>query len=169
MKTNYNNLTAFEACAIFIATIGLVLIGFEIYITLPTHQKTAVSDAFGMFDMHEHVAKVTDKVQFAYMVGEDFYNQFDLAFTQVFSYPDQVGVPVLKFANSLDTYSQSVAYGYRVNNVDQESKTGQILGAFFDKDAAFESRDQAAARQTYKIYKQYYYHAPSVVKQLINN
>jgi hypothetical protein len=170
MKTNYNNLTSFEACIILIAVVGVALIGVQIYVSLSRTQQVAITDAFSMFDMHQEFAKISDNTQFTLGVMQSFYDQFDVAFVQTFSYPDLVGTPVMKFTASFENYSQSVALGYKQNNISNDENVGQVLGAFtIGNDSTVQATQtlSTGAIENAITSKQYYYHAPGLVQQLL--
>jgi hypothetical protein len=166
MKTNYNNLTFFEMCAVFAVVVGVGLICFEIYTALPQNEKAQVSGAFVMFDMHEDFAQSAIGFQSMAFFMQNYYDQFDLAFTQTFSFPDEIGTPVLKFASALDSYSQSVTYAYQQNNVGNSANVGQVLGAMFVKEThSVLVSDPTPSPQHF--HKQYYYHEPTMVQKLL--
>jgi hypothetical protein len=165
VKTNYNNLSFFEMCAVVAVVVGVALICFEIFAALPQNQKLAVSDAFAMFDMHEELATSAATIESVHFAVQNYYDQFNIAFVQTFSYPEQIGTPVLKLADALDSYSQNVSYAYVQNNVNNAPNMGQVLGAMFVKESS--DAPAAVSLPSLPIHKQYYYHAPSVVQKLL--
>lgn len=169
MKTNYNNLTPFEVCIVIAAVIGLALIGVEVYVSMPSHQQKAMTAAFSMFDMHEEFVSVANTYTFATGTMQEFYRQFDIAFNQTFSFPEEIGEPVLKFAKTVNDYSSFVAANYQKNLAISQTynsvNPGEILGAVF-KPHAQGTVSSATIHETRSVYKEYYYHAPSVVQKL---
>src|SRR6266498_5023892 len=120
MKTNYQNLSNFEASVILVASLGVALVGLEVYAGLPAQTQGQVADAFLGFDLHEQISAAASKVSFAselvFAATDEFYKQFDIAFVQTFSFPDQIGVPVLMAAQTIGRYSDSIALNYQNNN-----------------------------------------------------
>jgi hypothetical protein len=168
MKTNYNNLSLFESCAIFMAALGMLLIGIQIYLILPGENQIQVAGAFNLLDVHESFAQAQVTTQFVTGTMDDFYKQFDIAFTELFSFPDTVGTPVIKFADAIGNYSDSVGTGYAQNNLRPSEGLGEILGAYM---TAQNIQPVEPAGSLYvksqQINKKYYYHAPTMVQKLI--
>ena len=135
MKTNYSNLTSFEAATVFVAVVGLGLVGMEIYYTVPTQIQTAVGESATLFDMHEQIRIALDTTENTadILLGttQEFYDQFAVAFAQTFSYPETVGVPTIHFATAVSNYSKSVAQDYVRNNSFAAEYAPQIIAAGF--------------------------------------
>jgi hypothetical protein len=171
MIIDYDKLTAFEASSIVVAAAGLALIGTEIFISMPMQTRTELASAFNLFDMHEQVATVSSTAQFSYTVAQDFMEEFDLAFNQTLSFPDQIGTPLIKFADSFSTYSRSMAINYQANAM-AEPNGGEVLGAMFVKNPETLNVDYSAGSVSASSIikhprKQYYYHAPEMVSHML--
>lgn len=167
MRTNYENLSTFEICAVWVAAIGLVLIGLQIYITLPAHSQAQVSDVFQMFDMHESFTHLVTATGFALGGMQSFYDDFDVAFTQLFSYPDSVGTTTMKLASAIGNYSDSFAQTYAYNNQQlNKNNLGAVLGAYITNQQTQVMAPVIKATPKY-FNKQYYYHAPGMVEKII--
>jgi hypothetical protein len=173
VKTNYNNLSLFESCAIVIAAVGLALIGLEIFVTLPSDSQEKYAAAVrDTFDMHDNYYQVANNVEFVFGTVDAYYNEFYLASTQVLSFPDEIGTPILKFADDFGNYMSSVADNYTENNIAyaEHNNAGKVLGAMLSIDKPNEPVSQAApVPKINKIPKAYYYHAPELVDQFLNN
>jgi hypothetical protein len=133
MTTNYQKLNPFEILSILVAVLGLGLILSEIFITLPQKQQLAVAQSFQIFDMRQEVSQVADTTQFVASTVNDFYAQFDMAFVQTFSFPEQVGKPIIQVAQSLDDYANTMAINYEINNAEPQQGAGEVLGAMITK------------------------------------
>ena len=164
MKTNYNNLTKFEACIVFVAVVGIALIGLEFYAGLSAQTRTQVAAAFEVFDLHSQFNQVSSMAETTIAVTNDFYNQFDIAFTQVFSFPDAIGTPLIQVADSFGSYAEAVASNYHSSYVAQTQMQGRVLGASLISQQAESVVQQT--QSTAVARKHYDYLAPSFVPSL---
>src|SRR3954468_1254836 len=128
MKTNYHNLSGFEASVVFVAVLGLGLIGWEIYATLPTPTQTAVTESLAIFDVRTPMNKLAGAIDTVLDITQDNFDAFEVAFTQTFSYPDQVGEPVIHLAQSFGNYTDSLAVNFQ-STLRAQGSIGQISGS----------------------------------------
>ena len=180
VKTNYQNLSAFEMSAVVVAAIGLVLVGLQIFVTLPADKQMQVAAAFQILDVHNSVAGAYSGVAGTYALATDtmqnFYEQFDIAFVQTFSYPDTIGYQTQRIATAVANYSDSVAVSYRNTSNAENQNLGQVLGALIVNQqteapvstVAQTPQSQAPNFIKPNFYKQYYYHAPQMVGKLLH-
>lgn len=164
MKTNYNNLTKFEICAIFVAALGITFIGWSAYISMSPESQVKVVDAMSILDMHEQFISSANTAVLAYGATQNFYNEFYLAFAQTLSFPERVGMPLIHLASGLDDLSQILGSNYAQNSSTHTS-AGEVLGSFLIHYTGNVTAISATAgaRESLKPKKQYYYHAPNFV------
>lgn len=164
MKTNYQNLTGFEAAAVFVAIIGIGLIGFEVYVTLPQRTQIEVVAAFEIFDVREPVAKTVSAVDTVLAITEENFKQFELAFIQTFSFPEEIGEPLIAFGDSFANYSEAIAANYMRNNFEFQSDAGRVAGASITAPVEMPKPIETELSDVIP----YKYETPSLIKKFIN-
>jgi hypothetical protein len=139
VKTNYDNLTSFEAATVFVAIIGIGLVGFEFYVAMPNNLQSNLSEAVSILDIHEEATSLAysalSNAGIVFDITEEVSSQFALAFSQTFSYPEAVGIPTEKFALALEEYSSYVGENYEMNNaIALKTPSTIIANAFSSQD-----------------------------------
>ncbi len=152
MKTDYKNLSLFEAAVVVLIVVGLGLISLQIFIALPEGSRTQLGSALQVFEMSDAVAEVvkTHEIVNRYVfkgVGE-FYNEFYLAMSEVLV---PVGEGILdttavaqrtvaaggSFMKEFVQLSDYLASNYANNNTAvtgvEAGAGGKIMGAYLEK------------------------------------
>jgi len=146
MKTNFQNINTFEACTIFMIVVGVALIGAVFYDSLNDSQQSKLNYAVSFLDVHEQAAQESEAVAFIFNVPNEFFNQFNIAFIQTMSFPDNVAQAldtaqeiatsveksVQTIADVVGNYSDQVAFDYTAVNKANSDYQGKVLGAFLE-------------------------------------
>jgi hypothetical protein len=164
MKTNYQNLSLFEGLSVIVAVIGVALIGFEVYASCSSSVQSEIASAFSIFDIHEQTSATISNIQFVMATTQAFYDEFDLAFQQTFSYPDQIGEPILHFASAVGTYADSIAGNYSQSSIAMNNRAGEVLGVSFSSDVTADISVEQYIPVKKSTENHYHYLAPSFVK-----
>lgn len=132
--------------------------------SLPVRTQTQVSKALEIFDLRQNVAQTSSQLGLAYGSFQTFYDDFDVAFTQIFSYPDSVGTTTIRLADAIGNYADSVGVSYARANTAPQADLGQVLGAFISTHETQAVVNQVQTTTPKYFQKEYYYHAPSILK-----
>jgi hypothetical protein len=110
MTTDYRNLSFFDAAAVVMIMVGVSIIGFQIFISLPEQSQADLASAFEVLEMSDAIAEAWQAQLTAHELvfsgmGE-FYKEFNVALVETVAPVVEEGTRV-----SAETYS-SVAYSY---------------------------------------------------------
>jgi hypothetical protein len=141
MTTDYKNLTAFEMAAVFMIVIGISLIGFQVFISLPDQTKTEITTAVQILSMPDVLDTQLEVNEFVFGGIKEFYNEFYIASYQLVLDPvmdgiDRVSLNYQKFAAAFKEVSDSLASNYQNNYVQsgvEAGVEGNVLGAYLEK------------------------------------
>jgi hypothetical protein len=128
MKTDFKKLTRYECVLISIIVLGLAIIGFEIFASLPNKTQGDITAAFDIFDIHEKVTEQYYQLASLVDIGDDVFNEFNLAFNQMFAIDEEL----LALSDGLERGYQLAVLGVK-NFTDSDTAlafepTGQVLG-----------------------------------------
>jgi hypothetical protein len=143
MKTNYQNLTAFETAAIGMVVLGLGLISFQLFCAMPDQKQDTVVSALQVLDMRETWQVQVEVTEAVFGGMESFHQEFYVAFGEVMvPVVKQAHGTMLAYASVLSStvsafgeYSDILAQSYQNNykpGVEAVSG-GKILGAYLEK------------------------------------
>lgn len=119
MRTDYQNINKFEVGIVCVIAIGFVIIGVILFSSLTPRKQAEISGALNMFNIRQEAAETIETVEFVYNIPDEFYKEFNMAFVQVATLPeDTLNVP-------LDTYTQLYRIvAYVVNNLTDQALVG---------------------------------------------
>jgi hypothetical protein len=174
MKTDYQNINAFEASVVAMIVLGFVVLGMVVFSGLAPRQQKNVASAFDLFDFHEAAAQSIDSVQFLMGVPEEFYNQFYIAFEQVAALPPETLTAPREVAqrlyDSIGNFSDQIAEAKQLDKPEvyafvHYKGPGVVLGASVVATTSTCHSDQSqplAKTETLKI--PYTYESPDLSK-----
>jgi len=137
MKTDYKKLTWHDTCVVIMITLGVVLVGFELFVSVPETAQQRVVEGFEILDMHEEIALNFNRLDFVLSVSQTYMEEFNLAFTELLVIPQEDLEFPNKVASAFENFLQfteTVAAAYQINNNIQNTSlslapVGQVLGA----------------------------------------
>lgn len=142
MKTNYQQLNLFEVCTVMMIFVGVILIGFYMYLSTPSGTQKNLASAVELLDVSAGVPQILDNVAFIVDSQEEFYDQFYLAFTQVATVPfDNVHFntdAVFGFAEQVaanyteQNKPKSIQSNNQILTLNLDLGIGKVLGASID-------------------------------------
>jgi hypothetical protein len=142
MQTDYKNLNGFEVAAIFVAVIGVSLIGVQFYLALPSDVQVSVVAAVEVFNLNEQWQVQQEVNEFVFGGIEAFYDEFYIALADI-AEPviDQTvnlardyrnaAYAVASYADYMSASYETNYYGFAQNN--DSSMGGRVMGAFIQK------------------------------------
>jgi hypothetical protein len=131
MKTDFKKLTAFEGALVSMIVLGIAIIGFEIYTSLPARTQVAFADAVQVFDMHEPVVQQVKLLNEVSLSMLRVYDQFNMAFMQTMALGDELN----SFSDLYESSYEKVAAITSISIAQLGSRPaiasakGMILGA----------------------------------------
>lgn len=141
MKTDYNNLKLTDTLAVFIAAVGIVIVGVLGFQSLPSEHQTRVAHAVEILDMQEQIDQQAQALAFLlFEAPDDFFKEFYVAFGQVASIPYETIVTWQETGKQIQTaiydLSDTVGVAYQKNFIDSsrqamamsKSQPGIVLG-----------------------------------------
>jgi hypothetical protein len=148
MKTDYNKINLFEASVVAWSFIGLALIGGVFLSSMTPKNQTSLMQAVGIFDIHEHLEKTADGLEFVLNIPNEFNKQFYIAFTQVmelpresYEFPAEVAREIISgskiainelASQAMESYQQQQQIEVARAQILEPKVSGQISGAVID-------------------------------------
>ena len=140
MTTDYKNLTPFEVAAVCMIFVGISLIGFQIFISLPDTARAEIVSSLEILSMPDAFETQVEVNNFVFGSIEEFYRQFYIALYQQVLDPvmdgvDKISANYKTFAAAFMEVSESLASNYQSNYVQpgvEANGGGNVLGAFLD-------------------------------------
>jgi len=133
MRTNYHNLTFFEAAVVAMIFIGAGLIGSQIYLALPEQTQQAVVASVQIFDADGAWQKGWSVAAKTLSVAKNFQQEFYLAFSELAAVDVQIPPQVILAWNEFLEYSDYLAGNHASNQYAQypvdAGGGGAVLGA----------------------------------------
>ncbi|GEM_PF-3929077 len=140
MKTNYQNLTAFETAAVAMVLLGLALIGLQVWVVLPDEARTDIVDAVQILDARKAWNTQLAVNEFVFGGMDAFLQQFSIAAVEVFQpVVDNTRVVAGHFRVAFESFtalSDTLASNYKNNYVQpgvEAGMGGKVLGAYLEK------------------------------------
>jgi hypothetical protein len=148
MTTDYKNLTFFEAAAVILIVVGVGIIGFQIFVSLPESTQVSLASAIQVFDIKDatvHAWQTDVAVSSAVFTGvKQFQERFYLAAAELMRPVtdgirqgiDDASVAYNSFTEGFVRLSDSLASNYQGNHVRSGVETsagGKIMGAYIEQ------------------------------------
>lgn len=144
MTTDYKNLSRFEVAAVSMIAIGIALVGFQVFISLPDTAQAKIVDAMQVFEMSDAAQEVwaveVAVDDFVFDGVEDFYEGMFVAIGEV-AMPvaddfSKTGNNFAAVARAFSSVSDNIALNYQDNYVESGVETdmgGRVMGAYFER------------------------------------
>lgn len=144
MTTDYKNLSLFEIAAVSMIAVGIALVGFQVFISLPDTAQAKVTSALQVLEMNEPAGEVwqiqTGVNDLVFHGTETIYNEVLVAIGEIASpVADDIVQTQENFAliaRSLNRISDNIALNYQNNYASSGVETGmggKVMGAYFEK------------------------------------
>jgi hypothetical protein len=144
MTTDYKNLTFFEAAAVMMIAIGVALVGFQFFASLPEGGQAKIISAMQVFEMSDAAKEAwsveTTANEYVFAGMGDFYEQFYLALGEVaIPVADEVDATADNFArvaNAFVSVSDTIASNYKDNYAGpgvEAGMGGRVMGAYMER------------------------------------
>jgi hypothetical protein len=150
MKTDFKKLTAFEGALVAMIVLGVAIIGFEIFTSLPTRMQVAFADAVQVFDMQEPVVQQAKLLEEVSLSMVRFYDEFNLAFIQTMAMGDEFN----KFSDLYESAYEKAAALTNTSLAHLQEKVpavasakGLVLGAMTTAEAQYATIPTAPAQE----------------------
>lgn len=125
MKTDFNRLTRFESALVVTIVLGLTIVGFEIFMSLPDHAQVTVGKSLGIFDVNETLQITQVGVGEILAVTSQVQNMFALELANVLAISDELNL-LADYANSgIEKTTLAVNAIYSTETLVQ---SGKVLG-----------------------------------------
>lgn len=144
MTTDYKNMNFFETAAVGMIAVGIALIGFQVFIALPSQAQSKVVSAIQVLEMSEPLQEVWS-VQvvvndYVFNGVEDFYEELYIAVGEI-ALPvadeiEQTANVYARVAHSFAEFSDTLALNYNNNYVTSGVETsmgGRVMGSFIER------------------------------------
>lgn len=83
MKTDYQNLSAFDTAVMMLIVIGVVIIAVSVYLGLNQPQQQKVISATSLLNLNESMVVADETVSFVFDTSKKFLDEFYLAFIEI--------------------------------------------------------------------------------------
>lgn len=145
MKTNYQNLSFFDAAATFMVLAGMVLIGFQFFVSAPPEVQHKITSSLSILDLHETWETQLAVNSFVFGGMNEFNRQASIALVEILPRFDFTPVQktytavagLLKSAgNFADAFTTQLASNYETNYAPagvEASVGGKVMGAYYEK------------------------------------
>jgi hypothetical protein len=144
MKTDYKNLSLFEIAAVSMIAVGIALVGFQVFISLPDTAQAKVTSALQVLEMSTPAQEVW-QIQTS---ANDLVAQGTARiYSEVLIAIGEIAMPVTKdlekiqenfalVARTLNGISDNIALNYQNNYASSGVETGmggKVMGAYFER------------------------------------
>jgi hypothetical protein len=168
MTTDYKKLTRYEAALIGMIVLGLAIIGFEIFSSLPGSAQASIKQGMAVLDIHESVVEQSYQMAMLLDVVDDVFPAFNESISQTFAIDEEL-LGLYDFTvSAMDSVKTYAAQIMPQTAIALESyNTGSVLGI------ATENQDDCDSHVSTKSTEEFYFtfETPTVeyAKSLIPN
>src|SRR3989338_6677211 len=121
MRSNHEMINTFEAAAVVMAFVGILIIGMILLASLTPRQQKVVLTSFELLDAGELVGETAQTAETIIDIPNEFYKQFYIAFNQLAILPAEIFIKPIgalkKTYAALGNYSDLIASNYQKQNV----------------------------------------------------
>ena len=137
MKTDYQNLNAFESSLVAFIAVGMALVGTIIFSGLSFKQQDNILAAINILDIHEQASRPVAVISSVIDTEAEYYDQFYIAFTQVMTMPEATIDDALRWTSNVKvaykqflSFSDGITFDYRLQNKysPQLALAGRVAG-----------------------------------------
>lgn len=144
MTTDYKNLSLFEAASIAMIAIGIALVGFQVFLSLPDSTQAKITGSFQVLEMSTAAQDIWGTVDLVNDVAfggmEEFMEEFYIAMGEV-AVPvadnvEQSANNFIALVNAVAVASDSIALDYQNNYAAlgvEAGMGGRVMGAYFER------------------------------------
>jgi hypothetical protein len=144
MTTDYKNLNLFEIAAVSMIAVGIALVGFQVFMSLPQTAQTKVASALQVFEMSGAAQEVWSIESAANNIVlnrmEDFYDGLFVAIGEV-AMPvaddvSEIAGNVSRIAHAFSGISDNIALNYQNNYATpgvEAGMGGKVMGAYVEE------------------------------------
>jgi hypothetical protein len=143
MTTDYKNLSLFEAAAVVMISVGIALVGFQVFISMPDAAQAKVAAALQVLEMSDAAQEIWAVEQAANDIVfngmEEFLDGFYVALGEV-AMPiagnlEETAGSFTAAMDALNEVSEHIASNYQNNYVVpgvEGGMGGRVMGAYFE-------------------------------------
>jgi hypothetical protein len=144
MTTDYKNLSRFEIAAVSMIAIGVVLVGAQVFMSLPDTAQAKITGAFQVLEMSGATQEVWEVEMAANEIVfngmEDFYKELYVAIGEMaMPMAENISKTADNFAavaRAVTSVSDNIASNYQNNYVMsgvEAGMGGKVMGAYFER------------------------------------
>jgi hypothetical protein len=137
MTTDFNKLTRYECALVGMIVLGLAIIGFEIFSSLPNSAQASIKQGMAVLDIHESVVEQSYQMAMLLDVADDIFPAFNESISQTFAIDEEL---LVFYDFSLSTMESVKSYALEITShqaVAFESPgAGTVLGITSDESTA---------------------------------
>lgn len=167
MTTDYKKLTRYECALIGMIVLGLAIIGFEIFSSLPINAQVSLKQGMAVLDIHESVIEQSYQMAMLFDVANDVFPAFHESFSKTLAIDEELfafyDFSLAAFEN-VKTYAAEIMPPSAV--AMEYQNLGSVLGVATDTKSDCDGHENISQAEDFY----YTFEAPTVeyAKSLIN-